>query len=263
MKSPFPGMDPYLEQHWRDMHHRLITYTADLLGSKLPRELWARIEERVFVEWEEGERPREIYPEVFVIEQAQGEPTEVPPEGGVAVAEPLPVQIQREPASQGYIEIVDTEAGNRVVSVIEFLSPTNKIPGDGQDQYLQKQREVLASHASLVEIDLTRSGTRSLAASQTLIPPHRRATYMVCVSRGWKRGWAEIYSTALPQRLPVIRVPLRETDADVVLDLQAILDQCYDKGGYTRIDYRAPPRPPLTPADASWADEWLRRQGVR
>ena len=137
MKSPFPGMDPYLEQYWRDMHHRLITYTADVLGGKLPRELWARIEERVFVEKEEGEAPREIYPGCLRGRAHRAQNSNVPPEGDVALAEPLLVQIEREPASQGYIEIVDTEAGNRVVTVIEFLSPTNKLPGDGQDQYLR------------------------------------------------------------------------------------------------------------------------------
>ena len=55
------------------------------------------------------------------------------------MAEPILIQIEREPAPQGYIEIVDTEAGNRVVTVIELLSPTNKVPGDGQDQYSRKQ----------------------------------------------------------------------------------------------------------------------------
>jgi hypothetical protein len=34
--SPFPGMDPYLEYHWRSVHHRLITYLGDQLQSVLP-----------------------------------------------------------------------------------------------------------------------------------------------------------------------------------------------------------------------------------
>ena len=36
MRSPFPGMDPYLEQFWGDVHHRLITYTCDALQRHLP-----------------------------------------------------------------------------------------------------------------------------------------------------------------------------------------------------------------------------------
>jgi len=26
MKSPFPGMNPWLEQRWRDLHHAFLTY---------------------------------------------------------------------------------------------------------------------------------------------------------------------------------------------------------------------------------------------
>lgn len=28
MSSPFPGMDPHLEAHWGNVHHRLITYAS-------------------------------------------------------------------------------------------------------------------------------------------------------------------------------------------------------------------------------------------
>lgn len=33
MPSPFPGMDPYLENPawWQDFHHRFITYAAEAL----------------------------------------------------------------------------------------------------------------------------------------------------------------------------------------------------------------------------------------
>ena len=49
MKSPFPGMDPYLEEHLRDIHHRFLTYACDELQEHLPRTC-GRLEERVFVE---------------------------------------------------------------------------------------------------------------------------------------------------------------------------------------------------------------------
>jgi hypothetical protein len=50
MNSPFPGMDPYLEQYWREVHVRLIAYAGDSLQERLPAGLRARIEERVFLE---------------------------------------------------------------------------------------------------------------------------------------------------------------------------------------------------------------------
>ena len=42
-KSPFPGMDPYIEQDWLDAHTSLITYICDQIQEQLPAELCARI----------------------------------------------------------------------------------------------------------------------------------------------------------------------------------------------------------------------------
>ncbi len=39
MHNPFPGMDPYLEQHWGDVHHRLVQYASDQLQEHLPADL--------------------------------------------------------------------------------------------------------------------------------------------------------------------------------------------------------------------------------
>ena len=67
--SPFPGMDPYLESHWGDIHHRLVNYACDAIQPHLPGDLYARMEERVYVE-----SPQELaarYPDVRVVE---GEP---------------------------------------------------------------------------------------------------------------------------------------------------------------------------------------------
>ena len=263
MRSPFPGMDPYLEQHWLDVHHRLATYACDQLQRKLPRDLRARIEERVFVETDDEGRYRGIHPDVRVVEHPIPRSVGTPPEGGVATAEPVVIRTADDPISQGYIEIIDASSGNRVVTVIEFVSPSNKVPGEGRDLYLRKQREVIGAKASLVEVDLTRAGHRSLAAKMTQIPPQYHATYLVCVTRGWKWGQSEIYPLPLAERLPVIRVPLRQSDADVSLDLQTLIDQCYENGGYDTIDYRQPVQPPLDRADLAWTEEWLRAKGMR
>jgi len=184
-------------------------------------------------------------------------------ESGVAVAEPLVLHLPDEPITQGFLEIIEVGSGSRVVTVIEFLSPSNKVPGEGQDLYLEKQREVLAAGASLVEIDLTRAGRRVLSVRPEWIPPSHRSTYQVCVRRGWKPLDAEIYRVPLQERLPVIRIPLRETDQDVPLDLQILIDKCYYNGGYDDLNYREPLDPPLAPEDAAWADQLLRSQGRR
>jgi hypothetical protein len=256
-------MDPYLEKHWLDVHHALATYARDQLQRKLPRDLRARIEERVFVESDDEGQYRGIHPDVRVVEHPLPALAGTPPDGGVATVEPIIVRTASDPISQGYIEIVDASSGNRVVTVIEFVSPSNKLPGDGRDLYLRKQREVIGAKASLVEVDLTRTGQRTLAARMTQIPPRYHATYLACVTRGWKWGEAEVYPLPLAQRLPAIRVPLRQSDAQVSLDLQSLIDQCYENGGYDTIDYRQPVQPPLDPADLAWAEEWLRVKGLR
>src|SRR4029453_13394738 len=42
MKSPFPGMDPYLERHWLDIHTSFVTSSCDSLKQKLPANLCPR-----------------------------------------------------------------------------------------------------------------------------------------------------------------------------------------------------------------------------
>ncbi len=71
MKSPFPGMDPYLEQSWRDVHAALIIYSRDQLQDQLPGDLYARVEERIVLE--SGEALHQArYPDVRVVEYPRG-----------------------------------------------------------------------------------------------------------------------------------------------------------------------------------------------
>jgi len=261
--NPFPGMNPYLEQHWRDVHHRLVTYACDHLQEHLPSDLRARMEERVCVESEDVQR-HSLYPDVRVIERPnRGSGGVAIAESGISIAEPLVIQLPSEPPTETFIEIIDVGTGNRIVSVIEVLSPTNKLPGEGSEQYRRKQRELADAHVSLVEIDLLRSGNHVLVVPLSRLDPKSWTPYMICVRRGWKPTVVEVYRAPLQTRLPIIRVPLRETDKDVTLDVQALIDQCYRNGRYDDIDYRRPPIPPLDPGDAQWADEMLRQKGLR
>jgi hypothetical protein len=266
VKSPFPGMDPYLEAHWRDVHQRLVIYSCDILQPALPRDLRARVEERVFVESPLGAQ-RAVYPDVRVIERPRRKvPAETRPGGraaGAATAEPLIIHLEDEPVTEGYVEIIEVGSGGRVVSVIEFLSLSNKLPGEGQDLYLQKQREMFSGGVSLVEIDLLRAGRRILAVPEERLPASYRTPYRTCVHRSWQGKAYEVYRLPLRERLPVVNVPLRETDPDVALDLQLLIEKCYENGAYDDLDYGREPDPPLEPEDAAWADALLLEQGRR
>ena len=64
--------------------------------------------------------------------------------------------------------------------------------------------------------------------------------------------------------LPKIRIPLRETDADAILDLQSLIDRVYRNGAYhIEIDYTKPPRPPLEGEEAQWAEKLLTEARLR
>jgi hypothetical protein len=254
-------MDPYLEAHWGDVHGSLVVYARDLLQGSLPSNLRARIEERVVLEALEG-RERLFVPDVRVIERRPGKGKGRAPANGLT-AEPLVIQIAEE-VTQRYIEIRDLRSGGRVVTAIEILSPSNKVAGDGQDKYLQKRQELREGKVSLVDIDLLRAGKRLLPIPLGDLPAPYRTPYLVWVRRGWKVSEVEVYRVPLTERLPTIRVPLRQTDADVPLDLQALIEQCYRNGGYEDdMDYGADADPPLQGEDARWADALLREAGLR
>jgi Protein of unknown function (DUF4058) len=172
MASPFPGMDPYLERFWSDVHARLVTYACDQLQERLPPDLIARMQEWIYVETPEGPG-RSMHPDVSVVERGRGQTGMATALNGIAVAEPEIVVVSSdEPITETYLEIVAARSGHRVIAGIEFLSPTNKTPGPGQD--LQKEKELRQARVNLVEIDLVRSGRRILGGAMYPFPTRRK-----------------------------------------------------------------------------------------
>src|SRR5712691_2897436 len=114
MSSPFPGMEPYLEAHWRDVHARLIIYASDALQAVLPGSLRARVEERVLLETPQGLGDHPLFPDVRVVEYRPElkRGLETLPEAAVALAEPLLVETETEQVTETFLEIIDRESGN-------------------------------------------------------------------------------------------------------------------------------------------------------
>ena len=264
MASPFPGMDPYLEAHWRDIHARLIIYACDALQGVLPGSLRARVEESVLLETPKGLGDHPLFPDVRVVEFTSKRGLETQPKAGAAIAEPLLVEAEPDRETETFLEIIDRESGNRVVTVIEFLSPSNKSPGPNREQYRRKQREICSSDSNLVEIDLNRFGAHTLAFVLEHVKPQFRTAYMGCVRRATRSGMAEVYPMPLWERLRTVKIPLRPGDTDVPLDLQMLVEQCYRNGAYEgTLNYAVDPDPPLFGADKEWADAWLHEKGLR
>jgi hypothetical protein len=263
MPSPFPGMDPYIEdpEVWNDFHNRI----ADEISARLNNTIQPRYVARLipYVTYEEVSlmaRPQGIRPDIGIWQPQ-------PPRGSVGVATavmaPMPVESRvmlEFPLRLMSIEIRATGT-LELVTAIEILSPVNKRPSHHPYRdYLRKRQDLLRSSAHLIELDLLRGGTRP-----PLEEPVPAAPYYITLRRANKRPHVLVWPIHLQNTLPTIPVPLTEPDPDVPLDLGAILATVYERGGYaTLIDYRQPPPPPKLEEEAAWwLDTYLREQEAR
>ena len=253
-------MDPYLERHWGDVHADLVALARTSLNQVLPGDLVARMEERVVID--DVNYRRAIYPDVRVYEDARQGNTTVTSAGGAVVAEPIVLEMEAEEHTETYVTILDPEGG-QLVTVIEFLSPANKLPGEGRNQFRQKREELRAAQVNFVEIDLIRQGAWRDVLAPVVAPANVRTAYRVITRRFHPVRRIELYPLSLRQPLPAIPIPLRQGDKDVQIELQSLVIQAYRNGRYDRIDYTAECQPPLEGEDATWADELLRQVGVR
>lgn len=151
MPSPFPGMDPYLEPHWLDVHTSLVSGARDALNALLPDDLIASAEERVAVESDSG-GDRVFARDVRVFEAPGAGATTVEAPAAAAVGMPYRLLAHVEPITERCIRIVEART-ERLITVIEFVSPMAK-QRDGLHAFRSKRAALLASGVSFVEIDL-------------------------------------------------------------------------------------------------------------
>lgn len=275
MPSPFPGMDPFLEDQaiFPDLHDSLIFCVREALTAQLPEPYYAAIANRAWVEMTH----RNIEPDVNVLRPRPSPPGAnggmVSGGGGVAVAvaeavqtEPIAVHVEMEERRQTFVEIYVQPGGERLVTTVEILSRSNKAPGSkGREEYLKNQQEMLTSQVNLVEIDLLRGGTHTTAIPFVYFQdPVGSPDYHVCIHRFDKPDDYFVYRMRLETRLPILAIPLLPGDPSVQIDLQPLLDRCYDVGSYRRrARYRDRTRiPPLKPEQAEWVDRILRAKGI-
>ena len=158
-----------------------------------------------------------------------------------------------------YIRIRDAQ-GRPLVTVIEFLSPSNKDTGGDRELYLAKRNEYLATGTNLAEIDLLRAGERLPLGEPAPTP----ADYYVFVSHAAAFPQMGIWPFTVRDPLPVVRIPLADDDAPVSVPLKPCFDRAYSEARYDRtVRYDIPPTPPLREPDASRARDLLARQTSR
>src|SRR5437588_274558 len=118
-RSPFPGMDPYLERQWRDVHADVMALTRTALNQTLPDDLVARMEERVVIDHVGYDRPRAIFPDVRVFEDPSSA-NAGSTASSTAVAAPIVLTLETEEHTETYVTILDRDGG-QLVTVIECL----------------------------------------------------------------------------------------------------------------------------------------------
>lgn len=227
MPSPFPGMDPYLEDDalWPVFHHQFVQSLNQILQPSLIDRYRQRINQRR-----------------YVIEQA------------------LFTSVVREEHLEDYIEIRQRCDG-RLITLVDVVSPTNKLSPDGRAAYLAKRSEGKNAKASLVEVDLVLQGQPTLEYSRDGLPDW---DYAVTVTRSTQPDRYEIYTATLQKRLPRFRLPLASDDKDTVLDLHTAFTRCYEQGGFAaKINYGKDPSTPLIDEDRKWLNDLLKQQKLR
>jgi hypothetical protein len=252
MRSPFPGMNPYLEQAgaWRDFHGRFLPRIAERITAQVRPAYFVRIEEDLYIHERSAEERRLPGRADVALAPSTSAPSSLP-SSPVLTA---PIFAHLEPAveieRQNFLEIRDQHTRS-VITVIELLSPTNKRHGPDREQYLAKRRRLLAGTVHFVELDLLRGGSR--------MPPDDLpdCDYYALVSRVEDRPRVGVWPLRLRERLPEIPIPLRTPDPDARIDLQSDFQHVFDAAGYEDYIYSGAPEPPLHPDDAAWARQFV------
>jgi hypothetical protein len=227
MASPFPGMDPYLEQEalWPTFHRQFVQALCQALHPLLLDRYRARVSRRQ-----------------YTTEQV------------------IFTSILREEKEEDFIE-VRRRGDSRLVCLVDVPGPANKLTARGRQAYHETRQQARAAGAALVEIDLVLQGKPLLDFNRDTLGEW---DYAVSVTRASQPDVYEVYTTTLPKRIQRFRLPLASEDRDVVLDLHPVYARCYEACGFDRlIDYSRDPLTTLDDDDRTWLHDLLKQQKRR
>jgi Protein of unknown function (DUF4058) len=249
MLNPFPGMNPYLEhpELWHQVHNRLMIGIADVIAAQVAPKYCVSIEQRTYQSFDD---PRSIVGIADVAVKPDSWQTDraIDREASVSILTrpervqlPIPWEVK-----ERYLEVREV-ATKELITVIEVLSPVNKRSGKGRSIYETKRTKILTSLTNLIEIDLLRSGQPMDMMGAT------ESQYRILVSRSIDRPSADLFRFNLQDPIPDFPVPLRPESPDAIVDLQAILNETYQRGRLDlSIDYSQDLVPTLSEADRLW-----------
>jgi hypothetical protein len=244
-------MDPYLEHPrlWPDVYNSLIAAIRDAVTPLVAPRYYVGLESRVF-----QIRADDVVlvgvPDIVLVPRPPYDMTRPTAPSEVAGVAVLDVELPMiDGVEETFLEIREVKTG-LLVTILELLSPTNKMSHEGRDQYMSKRTRILGSRTNLVEIDLLRDGEPMEVIGASKV----KADYRVIVSRGRDRPRAKLYAFGLRTPIPRFYLPLLPGEDEPPVELNAILHALYERARFDlRLDYEAPPVPPLADEDAAWA----------
>jgi Protein of unknown function (DUF4058) len=250
-------MDPYLEHPslWPDVHNRLITAIADDLSERVAPRYYVGLERRTYL----LKADDVVFigrPDIAVASTAEASLSALLPATTSVTVLEVDVPMQDE-VSENFLEIHEVKTG-KLITIVELLSPVNKLHKQGREEYERKRGYVFRSWTSLVEIDLLRAGE-----PMPVIGAQVKSDYRILVSPGLQRPRAALIAFMLRQPMPAFTLPLLPGDAEPEVTLNHILHDLYRRARFDlRLDYTQPPVPSLSEADRVWAQDLIQASGL-
>jgi hypothetical protein len=231
---------------------KFINYWQEQVADLLPGNYEARIGEYVYVMNPHAKAKKKLEPDVLVAQTRKRRTGSAMP-GGTATLEPVTIpNLIMEEVREPFIQLIHRPQRN-VVAVLELLSPTNKAR-EGREIYLRKRNAVIQQGVHLVELDLLLKGRPA-----PLAKPLPQGDYHYLVTRSASQGNCEVFAWNLSDGLPTLPVPLLAPDGDIHCELGKVFSIAFERGRYRQvIDYRKPPRVPLSEARKKWVRQQVR-----
>ncbi len=220
-------MDPYLEdsRYWPTFHQQFISALGDALQPALSDKYRLRTGTRTY-----------------------------------HTDQVLFTSIIKEEHKEPFLEIRLKSSSDKLVTLVELVSPTNRTQAEGRKRYELRRKDARAEGAHLVELELVLQGQTVLDADLTNVADRQ---YICCVTRAGRPVKHEIYGTVISKRLPRVRLPLIADERDLVLDVQALVNRVYDRCFEGNVDYSKDPGVPLSVEDHKWLEQVLTSENLR
>lgn len=239
-------MNPYSEHPalWPEIHHGAISSLMRVLNPQITPKYRAALDQRVYMD-----TLLVGIPESTVTQQSLSTEALIPASALRSAVVSIPERVtvpMLEEVTERYLEIREIKT-QRVITVVELLSPKNKRSGEGRKQYLRKRQSLLNSQTHLVEIDLLRAGV------PMPVEGGNKSDYQILVSRAQERPGAERYPFNLQDPIPCFLLPLQPGDEEPIIDLAQLIVQASEEAAIDlAIDYTQPPTPALSAEHAAW-----------